>query len=60
MPPCPPICSCETQRGEDADLPHDPSTVFFTDENSACLRGQTQTSNAVAYVGGTYVWTMHE
>jgi hypothetical protein len=53
-------CSCETQRGEDADLSHDASTVFFTDENSACLQGQTQVSNGVAFVAGTFVWTMHE
>ena len=53
-------CSCETQRGEDADLPRNASTVFFTDENSACVQGQTQVSNAAPYIAGTFVWTMHE
>jgi hypothetical protein len=50
-------CSCETQRGEDADLKAiwDPS-VFYGDENSGCVRDQTQTSNAVDWMAGTFVW----
>ena len=52
-------CSCETQRGEDSDLPHD-SSVFHSNEASGCLRDQTQTSNAVAWMAGTFIWTLHE
>lgn len=56
-------CSCETQRGEDADLlPFRPSTkapfVYASNENSACLKEQTQASNAVSWVGGTFVYVI--
>ena len=44
-------CSCETQRGEDPDLPKSPG-AFFNNENSGCLKSETQTSNAPAYVAG--------
>jgi len=51
-------CSCETQRGEDADLqPEWPASVYYSNENSGCVRGQTQASNGVAYNAGTFVWT---
>jgi hypothetical protein len=50
-------CSCETQRGEDADLKSiwSPS-VFYSDENSDCVHGQTQTSNGVPWMAGSFVW----
>jgi hypothetical protein len=58
-------CSCETQRGEDADLlPFRSSAaapfVYASNENSICLKEQTQASNAVEWVGGTFVWTLHD
>jgi len=54
-------CSCETQRGEDADLKSEwDSSVYFSNENSGCVRDQTQTSNAVDWMAGSYVWTLHD
>ena len=54
-------CSCETQRGEDADQPLNASrAVYFSDEASACLGEQTQWSNAPPFVAGSFVWTMHD
>eukprot|EP01047_Picozoa_sp_COSAG01_P043012 COSAG01_NODE_3793_length_5690_cov_6.048650_3_plen_388_part_00 len=58
-------CSCETQRGEDADLFSFQSSattpfVFHSNENAACVSEKTQTSNGVAWVGGTFVWTLHD
>ncbi len=49
-------CSCETQRGEDADMQSvwNP-TVYFSNENSGCVHGQTQTSNGVPWIAGTFV-----
>jgi beta-galactosidase/beta-glucuronidase len=52
-------CSCETQRGEDSDMPHN-SSVYFDNENSGCVAQQTQTSNAVTWMSGTFVWTLHD
>ena len=52
-------CSCETQRGEDADQPLNASTVFYSDETSGCLGGQTQWSNGVVFNAGSFVWTLH-
>jgi hypothetical protein len=60
-------CSCSTQQGEDADLPGinknasavwvpGTSTVFDSNENAACLIRQVTTSDAVEWVGGTFVW----
>ena len=51
-------CSCETQRGEDTDLlPFvNQSRVYFSNENAACVEDQTQRSNSLDYVGGTFVW----
>lgn len=53
-------CSCETQRGEDADLPHNTSYVYFSNENQQCLEDQTQVSNGQEYIAGTFVWTIHD
>ena len=53
-------CSCETQRGEDGDQPMNKSTVYFSDEASSCLSGETQRSNAVAFNSGTFIWTLHD
>ena len=53
-------CSCETQRGEDADLPHNETAVFYSNENAACLAAQTQASNGPEWMAGTFVWTMFD
>ena len=53
-------CSCETQRGEDADQPLNATYVYFSNEQSGCLSGQTQASNAVSFNAGTFVWTLHD
>ena len=56
-------CSCETQRGEDADLLAErPQEVAAWDsnENSACVKAKTQVSDAPEWVGGTFVWTLHD
>lgn len=55
-------CSCETQRGEDDDLgPYGGnSSVFYSDFNINCVKEQTQWSNALDFVGGTFVWTLHD
>jgi Glycoside hydrolase family 2 C-terminal domain 5/Glycosyl hydrolases family 2, TIM barrel domain/Glycosyl hydrolases family 2, sugar binding domain/Domain of unknown function (DUF4982)/Glycosyl hydrolases family 2 len=50
-------CSCETQRGEDSDLPYNKTSVFYPNENSACVSQQTQWSNGLSYVAGSFVWT---
>ena len=34
--------------------------MYFSDETSGCLSSQTQTSNAVAYNAGTFIWTLHD
>ena len=49
-------CSCETQRGEDDDLPRNASEVYYSSLNGGCLASQTQTSNAQPWMGGTFVW----
>lgn len=53
-------CSCETMRGEDADLPHNSSLVFYSNFNQPCLGQQTQWSNGLQYVSGSFVWTAHD
>ena len=53
-------CSCETQRGEDADQPLNASTVYHSDEASGCLSGETQRSNGEVYNVGTFIWTLHD
>ena len=52
--------SCETQRGEDSDMPHNSSVVFFTNENQGCVAGQTQESNGPDWNVGSYVWTLFD
>eukprot|EP00040_Diaphanoeca_grandis_P027596 m.157324 g.157324 ORF g.157324 m.157324 type:complete len:1028 (+) comp31051_c0_seq1:83-3166(+) len=63
-------CSCEIQRGEDGDmlpfvntsLPWKPggTTVWKSNENSQCLTTQVSISDNVDWVGGTFVWTLHD
>ena len=53
-------CSCESQRGEDGDLPHNTTTVHYTDEVAGCLADEVGTSDLVEYIGGTFVWTLHD
>ncbi len=62
-------CSCETQRGEDDDLTPVPSrgdwgkdgnTVFYSNFNIDCVQQQTQYSNGLDFVSGTFVWTAHD
>lgn len=55
-------CSCETQRGEAADMRHaqNLSRILYTEENSKCNRQETQTSNAQKWMAGTFVWTLHD
>jgi hypothetical protein len=48
-------CSCQNQRGEDADQPHNATTVHYTSEVSGCLAQQTQVSDAPEFVAGTFV-----
>ena len=50
-------CSCETQRGEDDDIPYNKSLVYYSNFNAPCLAGQVSTSDAPEYMAGTYVWT---
>ena len=50
-------CSCETQRGEDADLAHNSSEVFYPSFNADCVSEQTQWALALPYVAGSFVWT---
>ena len=47
-------CTPPPAGGEDADMPKGPD-VYFDNNNSACVRGQTQASDAVAFDGGTFV-----
>ena len=51
-------CSCESQRGEDADQPHD-ATVFQSDEIQSCLLDETQRFNSQAFLAGQFIWTLH-
>ena len=60
-------CSCLSQRGEDDDLtpavsPKAPgnATVFYSSLNVDCVREQTQYSDALEFVAGTFVWTLHD
>lgn len=53
-------CSCQNQRGEDADQPHNQSLVHYSSEVAGCLWQQTQVSDAPEYVAGTFVWTLHD
>jgi beta-galactosidase/beta-glucuronidase len=53
-------CSCENQRGEDADQPHNSTLVHYNDEVAGCLADQVANSDHLEYVGGTFVWTLHD
>jgi len=53
-------CSCESQRGEDGDLPHNSTLVHYTDEVAGCLADQVGVSDLTEYIGGTMVWTFHD
>jgi hypothetical protein len=53
-------CSCQNQRGEDGDMPHNTTLVHYTNEVSGCLAEQTQVSDGNEFVGGTFVWTLHD
>ena len=53
-------CSCENQRGEDADQHHNSTLVHYDSEVAGCLWEQTQRSDSLEYVGGTFVWTLHD
>ena len=54
-------CSCETQRGEDADQrPAWSPGTFYGNENSECVAQQTQVSNGVPWMAGSFVWTLHD
>jgi hypothetical protein len=54
-------CSCETQRGEDNDLKPDWNpTVYFSNENSGCLRDQTNVAITTPWMAGEFVWTLHD
>lgn len=50
-------CSCETQRGEDADLlsTRNASYIYASNEAAACLARQVAISDNVTWVGGTHV-----
>ena len=50
-------CSCQNQRGEDSDQPHNKTTVHYTSEVAGCLEEQTSTSDDPEYVAGTFVWS---
>ena len=52
-------CSCESQRGEDADLPHG-ANATHTSWTQSCTASQSQTSNGKSWIAGTYTWTLHE
>jgi hypothetical protein len=43
----------QTQRGEDADLPHNATTVIWTNFGADCSSTQSQASNALQFVAGT-------
>ena len=49
-------CSCENQRGEDADMPHDNTLVHYNDNVSGCLADQVSQSDQAEWIGGTFVW----
>jgi len=53
-------CSCENQRGEDADQPHNETLVHYNDEVAGCLADQVGVSDLTEYVGGTFVWVLHD
>lgn len=42
-----------------ADVCRWTNNTFYSDEDSGCIAGQTQTSNGVDWMAGTFVWTAH-
>jgi beta-galactosidase/beta-glucuronidase len=48
-------CSCQNQRGEDQDQPHNKTYVHYTSEVAGCLEEQTSRSDKPEYVAGTFV-----
>ena len=50
-------CSCQNQRGEDADQPHNKSEVYYDSDVASCLEQQTSVSDAPEFVAGTFVWS---
>ena len=53
-------CSCQNQRGEDADQPHNRTAVHYDSEVAGCLSEQTRRSDLPEFVAGTFVWTLHD
>ena len=60
-------CSCLSQRGEDDDItpavsPKAPgnATVFYSSLNVDCVREQTQYSDGLDFVAGSFVWVLHD
>ena len=50
-------CSCLTQRGEDDDLAPNPRPKpYWSSLNADCVKEQTQWSDALPFVAGTFVW----
>ena len=45
--------------GEDADQPHNKTTVHYDSNVAGCLSQQTSVSDTPEYVAGTFVWTLH-
>jgi len=45
-------CSCETQRGEDNDIPYNESLVYYSSFNAPCVAEQTQAALGQAFVSG--------
>ena len=55
-------CSCETQRGEDADLVpfrNASAAVTHSSTDEGCFERETQWSNT-PYCVGTMIWTLHD
>jgi hypothetical protein len=49
-------CSCEGQRGENDDQPHNAS-VYYSDHTAACLHAQVSVSDVPEFISGTFVWS---
>ncbi len=50
-------CSCESQRGEDGDLPRT-ADAYWSSWTQSCTQDQVQTTNGLQWAAGTYVWTL--
>lgn len=55
-------CSTNTQRGEDGDLLNQTnrSYIFESNEGAADMKRQLMRSDPVSWVGGSFIWTMHD